>query len=138
VLTGGLVGGALVAACVTAVTGQRRAALAAPVLGLAALCFARVRVTIDAGAVRVVLGPLPLLRATVRLDEIAGAEEIRVRPLVWGGWGWRWVPWRRATAIVLRSGEGILLRRRGGRELLVTVDRAAEAATVVRNAAHLT
>jgi hypothetical protein len=96
-----------------------------------------VRVTIDADAVRVVLGPLPLLRATVRLDELAAAEEIRVRPLAWGGWGWRWVPWRRATAIVLRGGEGILLRRHDGRKLLVTVDRAAGAATAVRDAARL-
>lgn len=53
---------------------------------------------------------------------ITGLSAIEVHPMEWGGWGYRWVPWRRGTAAVLRKGPGIRIDRADGRVFVVTID----------------
>jgi len=65
-----------------------------------------------------------LRRATA---EVLSAEEID--PLGWGGWGVRLS--RRGTAHVVRRGPGLVLGRRGGSELAITVDDPDGAAELV-------
>jgi len=90
--------------------------------------LASIEVTADARGLRVrstALG-LPLRRIPLsRIDEVY-AE--RLRPLEWGGWGWRWKPGR--TAVVLRAGDGIVVRT-GQHAFAVTVDDAETGARVL-------
>ena len=51
-----------------------------------------------------------------------------VEPTEWGGWGYRWIPWARASAAVVRRGPGIALVLRDGRRFAVTVDDAVAGA----------
>ena len=44
----------------------------------------------------------------------------------WGGWGYRWIPWAKASAAVIRRGPGIALVLRDGRRFAVTVDDAVD------------
>jgi len=46
-----------------------------------------------------------------------------------GGWGLRWGP--AGFGVVLRTGEGIEVRRRSGKTLTVTVDDAATGAALL-------
>jgi hypothetical protein len=72
-----------------------------------------------------------LPRYRVPLDEIVRADVTQVSPLGdFGGWGWR-VGRGGRVGVVLRSGEGLLVERTGGRSIVVTVDDAATAAGVI-------
>ena len=103
-------------------------------LGLVMASLLRWTVTIDhRGLVARPLLPRP--RTVVPLDEVLSATAVQVRPLLeFGGWGYR-VGRDGRTGIVLRKGEGILVRRTGGRELVVTVDDAAQGAAVLNTLA---
>jgi hypothetical protein len=71
---------------------------------------------------------LGLPRYRIPLDEVVRADVTQVSPLRdFGGWGWR-VGRGGRVGIVLRSGEGLLIERTGGRSIVVTVDDAATAA----------
>ncbi|HET8662184.1 MAG TPA: DUF1648 domain-containing protein [Micromonosporaceae bacterium] len=74
-------------------------------------------------------------RIYVPLDEVVRADVIEVRPLRdFGGWGLR-VGRGGRVAVVLRSGEAMLVERTGGRSVAVTVDGAATAAGVLNTLA---
>lgn len=97
------------------------------------LAFVHVAVRIDQDAVRVRCGHVGLPRRTIPFDEITGVDFLaRVTPCHWGGWGYRWRP-EKGTAVVVRRGEGILLRLRDGRTLTITVDGAESAVRVIRD-----
>ncbi|MGB4779354.1 DUF1648 domain-containing protein [Microbacterium sp.] len=62
-------------------------------------------------------------RLRVPLADVAEAAVVHVDPMgEFGGWGIRWAAGR--TGVVLRAGEGILVRRRSRRDFVVTVDDA--------------
>ncbi len=69
-------------------------------------------------------------RVHVPLDEVESAAVVEVNPMgQFGGWGMRWGP--AGFGVVLRTGEGIEVRRRGGKTLTVTVDDAATGAALL-------
>jgi hypothetical protein len=98
---------------------------------IVATTVGRLRVEVGPDAFVVRLGVLGFPRRSVQWSDVSGIAVLDVVPLQWGGWGYRWLPWRRATAVVVRAGEGIRLDLRDGRTFVVTVDDArggAEAA----------
>jgi len=103
------------------------------VLALVVVGLARVRVAVGPEAVRISLGPWSVPSTTVALTDIVLAEAITVEPERWGGWGYRRVLGQRAAGIVLRPGLGLRLTRTDGRTLVVTIDRAEEAAGLVND-----
>jgi hypothetical protein len=92
-----------------------------------------VRVTVGADGVRTTAAPgWPTV--TIPLDRIESADTIDVRPLRWGGWGYRGsVRLFRRAAWVVRAGPGLRLQLRGGRVFVVTLDDAESAAAAVRH-----
>ncbi len=88
-----------------------------------------VEVTDEAVAVR--FGPTGWPQRRIPMDQIEAAEAIMVDPLKWGGWGYRWMPWAKASAAVIRKGPGIELQLKDGRRFAVTVnDSVAGAQTI--------
>lgn len=101
----------------------------AALCGLLCLAFMWFHVRIDASGLeaRSVLG-WPTIRA--RADEIERVAVAHINPLgEFGGWGLRWAPGR--TGIALRDGEGILITRKNGKVLGVTLDDAESAAAAL-------
>jgi hypothetical protein len=103
------------------------------VLALMVVGLSRIRVAVGPEAVRISLGPWSMPSTTVPLTDIVLAEAITVEPERWGGWGYRRVLGQRAAGIVLRPGPGLRLTRTDGRTLVVTIDRAEEAAGLVND-----
>lgn len=99
-------------------------------LPLLALWSSRTRLTVSPDGVQARLGAR-YPRRVVPVASIVGAEAIDVIPLQWGGWGWRMTP--KATALIVRRGEGVRLRLTSGRDLVVTVDDAATAASLIND-----
>ncbi|GFE03892.1 hypothetical protein Scani_01600 [Streptomyces caniferus] len=100
--------------------------------GAACLPLASVRVTVDRHGLSLSPAMLPC-RVRLRripLERIAEAGSRRVACFAeFGGWGYR----LRAggSGLVLRSGEGIVVRLTNGKEFVVTVDDAATAAALL-------
>ena len=71
-------------------------------------------------------------------DEIVRADVTRVKPFHdFGGWGMRVGP-QGALGFVSRAGEAIRIERTGGRRVVVTVDRASQAAALLNTLADRT
>jgi hypothetical protein len=51
--------------------------------------FSVVHVRVDGAGVQIEVGTFPRWKTTVPLGEIANAEVIELRPMEWGGWGYR-------------------------------------------------
>jgi hypothetical protein len=100
-------------------------------VGLGLLCFSGVRVTVDDHEVAIDLGPLRWPHRHIARDRILAASVVDIRPLEWGGWGWRGMPGR--TAIVIRRGEGMQLDLGDGRSVVVTVDDARRGAALINS-----
>ncbi len=92
--------------------------LAVPVLG--GLLLGEVRVTADRRGVRLTAGVLGVPVKRIALADITAATAEPVRPVAWGGWGYRVLPGR--SALVLRAGPGLVLDLRDGRRFAVTMD----------------
>jgi hypothetical protein len=107
-------------------------AVPAALLVLVYLAFGWIRVSVDGRGLRIRYGVLPRPVTSVPLSDIRRAERIDLRPLQWGGWGYRGSrkAFRRA-AVVLRSGDAIKLYLTDGSEFAVTVDDAATGAAVL-------
>jgi hypothetical protein len=101
------------------------------VVGVGLLCFSGVRVAVDDQEVAIDLGPLRWPRRHISRDRIVAASVVDIRPLEWGGWGWRGIPGR--TAIVIRKGEGMQLDLGDGHSLVVTVDDARRGAALINS-----
>lgn len=96
------------------------------------LAFVYVAVTVDAEALQVRCGHIGLPRRKIRLAEVTSAEFLPlITPQQWGGWGYRWRP-EKGTAIIVRRGEGLVLRLGDGKRFTVTVDDAENAVRVIR------
>ena len=97
-----------------------------------AVALDRAEVIVDQTCITVRLGRFGWPRRTFPWPGVREVAAIDVRPTEWGGWGYRWVPWRRGTAAVMRAGDGLRIERRDGRVFVVTVDDAAAGATAAR------
>jgi hypothetical protein len=102
------------------------------VVGLAIAAFVRVDVRVTRAGVAVRSGLFGWPRVHLPLDEIESAAFTEVQPLRFGGWGYRGSLrlFRRANWVV-RKGPGLVVRMTRGREFVVTVDDADEAAAVL-------
>jgi hypothetical protein len=92
------------------------------ILALATLLcasFIRLRVSVDWRGLRVVsLFGIPMKR--IPLDQVDVVEATDIRPMDWGGWGYRIMPGR--SAVVLRSGPGLVVTSTSGKQFAITVD----------------
>ncbi|MET8329732.1 hypothetical protein [Streptomyces sp. NPDC005181] len=101
------------------------------------LAFVNVAVRVDARALEVRCGHMGLPRRRILLTQVVGADFVpQVTPRQWGGWGYRWRP-ERGTAVVVRKGEGLVLRLGDGRTFTVTVDDAEAGVRFIRERLHL-
>ncbi|MFE5796465.1 hypothetical protein ACFQ8C_28345 [Streptomyces sp. NPDC056503] len=96
------------------------------------LAFVHVEVRVDDRAMEVRCGHIGVPRRTIPFTEVVDADYApRVTPRHWGGWGYRWSP-DRGTAVIVRRGEGLVLRLADGRSFTVTVDGAEGAVDSIR------
>ena len=110
---------------------------ATAVLALSVLANTRFHVRVDPDGL-LVTSALGWPRVHVPLDQVVSAEVVQVAPMTeFGGWGLRWGPDGR-FGVVLRAGEGLLVHRRDGRSVTVTVDDPATAAGLLHAYAALT
>lgn len=81
--------------------------------------FIRVRITVDWRGLRIVslLLRLPLRR--IRLDSIRRADVADLKASEWGGWGYRIMPGR--SALILRSGPGLVVTTTDDRQFALTL-----------------
>ncbi|MDX2696755.1 hypothetical protein Sipo8835_18925 [Streptomyces ipomoeae] len=99
------------------------------------LAFVHVSVRIDEDYLEVRCGHIGVPRRRIPLSQISDADFAPcVTPHQWGGWGYRWRP-HKGTAVVVRRGEGVVLRLWDGHTFTITVDNAETAVRVIR--AHL-
>ncbi|MET9908067.1 hypothetical protein ABZZ74_14780 [Streptomyces sp. NPDC006476] len=97
------------------------------------LAFVHVDLKLDKDSLEVRCGHIGLPRRRIPLDHVAGAEFApHVTPRQWGGWGYRWRP-EKGTAVVVRRGEGVVLRLWDGHTFTITVDNAETAVRVIRD-----
>ena len=100
-------------------------------IGVSGYVLSSLRVEVTDEAVAVRFGPTGWPQRRIPMDQIEAAEAIMVDPLKWGGWGYRWMPWTKASAAVIRKGPGIELQLKDGRRFAVTVnDSVAGAQTI--------
>ncbi|MEU7426205.1 hypothetical protein ACGFX8_29410 [Streptomyces sp. NPDC048362] len=97
------------------------------------LAFVHVDLTLDKESLEVRCGHIGLPRRRIPLSHVAGADfTALVTPRHWGGWGYRWRP-EKGTAVVVRRGEGVVLRLWDGHTFTITVDNAETAVWVIRD-----
>ncbi|MCK7624805.1 hypothetical protein MUU72_17125 [Streptomyces sp. RS10V-4] len=101
------------------------------------LAFVHVAVRVDDEHLEVRCGHMGVPRRRIPLDSVVGVDLApRVTPRQWGGWGYRWRP-EQGTAVVVRRGEGMVLRLGDGRTFTVTVDDAEAAVACIRERLRL-
>ncbi|UIN31909.1 hypothetical protein [Microbacterium binotii] len=116
-----------------AISGSLASAWLAPVILLVATVvlasFIRIRVSADWRGLRVVslLLRIPLKR--VPLDRIRRAEAAQLNPGEWGGWGYRIMPGR--SALVLRSGPGLVITSVDGTQFAISLADADDPARLL-------
>ncbi len=97
------------------------------------LAFVHVAVKVDKDCLEVRCGHVGLPRRRIPLSEVVGADFApSVTPWQWGGWGYRWRP-EKGTAVIVRRGEGMVLRLGDGHTFTITVDNAEAAVRVIRD-----
>lgn len=106
-------------------------------VGLLAQVFSQLVVLIDERGMQVRWGRWGWPRRQIAWTRVTEVSAIQVDPLRWGGWGYRWLPWARATAAVVRRGPGIRLDLVGGATFVVTVADAVGGAQAGARAASL-
>ncbi|MFJ3903051.1 hypothetical protein [Streptomyces sp. NPDC090025] len=100
------------------------------------LAFVQVAVRVDDRGMEVRCGHIGLPRRRIPLSHVVDADFApSVTPRQWGGWGYRWRP-EKGTAVVVRRGEGLVLRLGDGRTFTVTVDDAESAVRAIRALLH--
>ncbi|MDT9698346.1 hypothetical protein [Streptomyces sp. P17] len=97
------------------------------------LAFVHVALKVDKESLEVRCGHMGVPRRRIPLSHVAGADFAPlVTPRHWGGWGYRWRP-EKGTAVVVRRGEGVVLRLWDGHTFTITVDDAEAAVRVIRD-----
>ncbi|MFI9723598.1 hypothetical protein ACIHFE_28740 [Streptomyces sp. NPDC052396] len=101
------------------------------------LAFVHVAVRVDKDTLEIRCGHIGLPRTRIPLAQVIGADFApRLTPRHWGGWGYRWRP-EQGTAVIVRRGEGFVVRLGDGRTYTVTVDDAEAAVRVIRDRLRL-
>jgi membrane protein YdbS with pleckstrin-like domain len=96
------------------------------------LAFVHVALRVDKDSLEVRCGHMGVPRRRIPLSQVAGVDfDANVTPRHWGGWGYRWRP-EKGTAVVVRRGEGVVLRLWDGHTFTITVDDAEAAVRVIR------
>jgi hypothetical protein len=96
------------------------------------LAFVHVAVRVDEDFLEVRCGHIGLPRRRIPLSTVVGADFApQVTPRQWGGWGYRWRP-EQGTAVIVRRGEGVVLRLGDGHTFTITVDNAEAAVRIIR------
>lgn len=119
-------GAALAGAAATGLGAHPAVAAGGLLLGALVAALGTARVTVDRQGLVVALGPLGRPRIHVPVEDVAEAAAAEVSPMRFGGWGYRVVPGGRG--VILRAGPGLVVTRRSGQRLTVTVDDADTAA----------
>ncbi|WP_190821847.1 DUF1648 domain-containing protein [Saccharopolyspora pogona] len=119
----------LLVSVVTFIFQTWQVALAPLLAGAACLAISSARVQVDERGVRVAFGPQRWPARRIRLAQIEGARVETRRALEVGGWGYRVLP--SSTAIMMRSGECLVLRLTSGRDFYISVDHAERGAELV-------
>lgn len=102
--------------------------------GIPMLMFSSLTLTIDSESLLIKFGPLGVPRVRVPTRDIEYVEMLHIRPMRYGGWGYRGgLRWFKKAAAVVRKGEGLRLQLTGGRFLIITVDNAREALAVIQS-----
>jgi hypothetical protein len=102
------------------------------IAGVALLSLASIRVRADSAGLHVNYGVLPWPTTTIAMDRIDQASIIDVRPMEWGGWGYRGtLKLMKQAAVVLRAGPGIRLDLTDGTIFVVTIDDPEEAVALL-------
>jgi hypothetical protein len=97
------------------------------------LAFVHVALRVDEDHLEVRCGHIGVPRRRIPLSQVAGADFTSyVTPRHWGGWGYRWRP-EKGTAVVVRRGEGVVLRLWDGHTFTITVDNAETAVRQIRD-----
>ncbi|WP_247745668.1 hypothetical protein [Streptomyces oryzae] len=100
------------------------------------LAFVHVEVKVEGDTLEVRCGHAGVPRRRIHLRDVVEADHApSVTPRHWGGWGYRWRP-EKGTAVVIRRGEGLVLRLGDGRLFTVTVDDAEAAVRHIRSRLH--
>ncbi|GAA1235058.1 DUF1648 domain-containing protein [Pseudonocardia alaniniphila] len=110
------------------------AGIGALVAGVAVTLLARARVTVDRRGLTVALGLIGWPRLRVPADDVASVTVADISPAQFGGWGYRVVPGGRG--VIIRSGPALVVTRRSGRQVTVTVDDPETAAGVLAGVAN--
>ncbi|MCI4658291.1 hypothetical protein [Cryobacterium zhongshanensis] len=90
------------------------------VLGVLLLGFARLRISVDWRGLKVVTWFLGIALKTIPLTEIESVHTDTLEPLQWGGWGYRFMPGR--SAIILRTGPGVVVTLTNGKQFAVSLN----------------
>lgn len=103
-------------------------AAAVILLGLALLYYARLTVKVEEGILSIRFFPIHFLSPReISLDEVEsfGAEEYS--PIKeFGGWGWRWFPFRSKTAYSVSGNQAVRLELEDGTEIVIGTDKPEE------------
>lgn len=100
--------------------------------GVLVRALATITVRADRDGLRVRYGILPWPVTRIGIDRIDRAAVIDVRPMEWGGWGYRGLlSVMRSAAVVLRAGPGIRLDLTDGKVFVVTVDQPRDGVAVL-------
>ncbi len=96
--------------------------------------FIRLRVTVDWRGLRVVslLFGLPFKR--IPLERIRAVESTQLRAGEWGGWGYRIMPGR--SALILRSGPGMVITTVDDKQFAITLDDPDTPAALLSSLRH--
>ena len=104
------------------------------ICGITVWLMSSLTVTVTDDRFIVGFGPARWPRRVIDLHDVTAVEVILLEPMQWGGWGYRWNPWAKATAAVIRKGPGIVLTMRDDRRFAVTVNDADTGGAAVRDA----
>ncbi|MEN9693238.1 MAG: hypothetical protein RLZZ330_882 [Actinomycetota bacterium] len=95
--------------------------------------FSKVNVEIRDEGFFITYGSFRFPKQKIDWNKVASVQAIYVEPTQWGGWGFRWVPWKRATAAVMRRGPGLRFDFANNKVFVITVDDANGALEAIRS-----
>jgi hypothetical protein len=91
-----------------------------------------IRANIYQDAFTVSFGPWGWPTKRIDWQDVVKVESLTVRPTQWGGWGYRWIPFTKGIAVVLRKGPGLKFELTHNRVFVVTVDDVDMAMVAIR------
>jgi hypothetical protein len=99
------------------------------VLAVPMLAFARLRISVDWRGLKVVTWILGIALKTIPLAAVESVHTEALEPVHWGGWGYRVMAGR--SAIILRTGPGIVVDLTNGKQFALSLTAPAIPAAVL-------